>query len=206
MRNNSIVGDNLPNIKTEKKSGKESFQTDNEDLPFSVLNFWQWYASDLLDNTTRGFLAEFLVAQALGQTGTPRVEWDAYDVKTDSGIKVEVKSASYIQSWEQSGYSKISFNISSTQGWEADSNTYSDEKIRQADVYVFCLLHYKDQKTIDPLNLDQWAFYVISTKRLNEKVGNQKSIALSRLVDIGATKVEFDQLEEAIQGFSIFDQ
>jgi len=188
----------LPNTNPDKKSGKEAFQQDNKNLPFTLLNFWQWYVSDLLDNTTRGILAEFLVTKALGQTDNPRVEWDAYDVKTDNGVKVEVKSASFVQSWQQSDYSNISFNISPTKGWEADSNTYSEEKVRQADVYVFCLLHHKDQQTIDPLNLDQWTFYIISTEQLNKKVGEQKTISFSRLKNIGAEEVEFHQLKETI--------
>ena len=139
------------------------------------------------------------MAKALGQTDNPRVEWDAYDVKTNNGIKVEVKSASYIQSWQQTDYSNISFNISPTKGWEADTNTYYEEKIRQADVYVFCLLHHKDQQSIDPLNLDQWSFFIISTEQLNEEVGDQKTISFSRLSKIGATRVGFDQLDEKIK-------
>ena len=185
---------NLTRKDTHKKSGQEPFQYNDEELPFKLINFWQWYASDLLDNTTRGKLAEFLVAYALGQTDDPRAEWDAHDIKTDNGIKVEVKSASYIQSWEQKNYSKISFNIAPTKGWDADSNTYSGKKIRQADVYVFCLLHHKDQQKIDPLNINHWSFYVISTKILNKEVGDQKTITLSRLSEIGATKIDFDQL------------
>ena len=196
----------LPNTEPDKKSGQEHFKQDDKDLPFALLKFWQWYASDLLDNTTRGILAEYLVAKALGQTDSPRVEWDAYDVITDTGIKVEVKSASFIQSWQQSEYSNINFNISPTKGWEADSNTYSDEKVRQADVYVFCLLHHKDQKTIDPLNLDQWSFYIVSTEKLSKEVGNQKTIALSRLTGVGATKVNFDQLTEMIKEISKSDK
>lgn len=190
---------NLESINVNKKSGEEPFQQDDEDLSFTLLNFWQWYVSDLLDNTTRGILAEFLVTKALGQTDSPRVEWDAYDVKTNNGIKVEVKSASYIQSWQQTDYSNISFNISPTKGWEADTNTYYEEKIRQADVYVFCLLHHKDQQSIDPLNLDQWSFFIISTEQLNEEVGDQKTISFSRLSKIGATRVGFDQLDEKIK-------
>ena len=169
----------LPNTNPDKKSGEEPFQEDHEEFSFTLLNFWQWYASDLLDNTTRGILAEFLVTKALGQTDRPRVEWDAYDVITDSGIKVEVKSASFIQSWQQSDYSNINFNISPTKGWEADTNTYYEEKVRHADLYVFCLLHHKNQQTIDPLNLDHWSFYIISTEKLSEEVGDQKTISLS---------------------------
>lgn len=48
--------------------------------------------SDLRTNNTRGYLAEYLVAKAVGAT-TCRVEWDTYDVLTPEGPRVEVKSA-----------------------------------------------------------------------------------------------------------------
>jgi len=43
-------------------------------------------------------------AHALGVVATPRVEWDAVDLRTDSGIGVEVKSSAYLRSWE--GYAE----------------------------------------------------------------------------------------------------
>jgi len=64
--------------------------------------------SDLVSNATRGRLAEFIVAQALNvDTSGVRDEWAAYDLLTSSGIKVEVKSAAYLQSWAQRRHSNI---------------------------------------------------------------------------------------------------
>ena len=37
-------------------------------LDATVADFWRWAFSDLRDNTTRGILAEFLVAKAVGDT------------------------------------------------------------------------------------------------------------------------------------------
>ena len=48
-------------------------------LDATVTDFWRFALSDLRMNNARGYLAEFLVAQAVGATG-PRVEWDTYDV------------------------------------------------------------------------------------------------------------------------------
>ena len=45
-------------------------------------------------------LAEYIVAKALGIRDTKRVEWDPYDLEIDD-VKVEVKSAAYVQTWEQ---------------------------------------------------------------------------------------------------------
>jgi len=43
-------------------------------------------------------LAEYLVATVLGLNQGVRNEWDAYDLETEAGLKIEVKSAAYIQS------------------------------------------------------------------------------------------------------------
>ena len=72
--------------------------------------FWEWAYDDLLTNTTRGVLAEYIVAKALGIGDTKRVEWDQYDLEID-GVGVEVKSAAYVQTWEQSKISEIAFSI-----------------------------------------------------------------------------------------------
>ncbi|MFZ0368828.1 MAG: hypothetical protein WAM07_04400 [Halobacillus sp.] len=76
----------------------------------TVVEFWRWVYSDLLSNTTRGILAEFLVGYALGLTHEPRVEWDKADF-VYKGRLIEVKSSAYIQAWEQQKPSKIIFNI-----------------------------------------------------------------------------------------------
>ena len=148
--------DNLTRLTIDRKTGSEPFHVDGESLAISLLAFWQWSASDLISNTMRGRLAEYLVAYDLGVADGIRVEWDAYDLKTTSGIKVEVKSAAYLQSWTQRKPSAISFSIRPTLGWDATANAYGTEPQRQADVYVFALLHHHDKATLDPLNAAQW--------------------------------------------------
>ena len=101
--------------------------------------FWEWAYDDLLANTTRGVLAEYIVAKALGIRDTKRLEWDQYDLDID-GDKVEVKSAAYVQTWEQTRSSVIAFGIRPAKGWDARTNTAATSVQRCADVYVFCLL------------------------------------------------------------------
>lgn len=185
-------------IEVERKSGKEPFHRNGDPLPFDLLGFWQWSASDLLSNATRGILAEYLVAKDLGVTDGARVEWDVFDATTMEGVKVEVKAASYLQSWHQNTYSRISYSTRSTYAWGASTNRFSEEQKRQADVYVFCLLDHKDQRTVDPLNVNQWRFFVVSAERLNEEIGEQKSISLSRLEQIGAIEAQFGEISQAI--------
>lgn len=190
--------DTLTRLAIKRKTGAEPFHVDGKPLATNVLAFWQWYASDLISNTTRGRLAEYLVAYALGVADGLRVEWDAYDVTTTSGIKVEVKSAAYLQSWKQHKPSAISFGIRPTLGWDAATNEYGTELKRQADVYVFALLHHHDKSTLDPLNVAQWTFYVLPVAVLNERVATQKRISLATVQRLGATPTTFGELAHVI--------
>ena len=98
-----------PRLEVSPKTGDERFHDGGLDAGFGLLSFWRWSASDLVSNTTRGVLAEYIVAKALGIEEEARDGWAAYDFKTKSGIKVEVKSAAYVQSWAQRHLSAISF-------------------------------------------------------------------------------------------------
>ena len=166
------------------KSGSESFQESGDSAGFTVIDYWQWSGSDLLSNTQRGVVAEFLVAKALEVTMSPRLEWGWYDLKTRGGIKVEVKSASYYQSWPQERASAIQFDIAPRKSfWDPKTNESNEfsEPTRLSDVYVFCLLGCPEQPNPNPLDLDQWTFFVIDTGSLNREVPLQKTIRLSPL-------------------------
>ena len=165
----------------------------------TVRDFWRWSASDLLSNATRGILAEFIVARALGNTESVRREWDAYDVLTPEGIKVEVKSAAYIQSWHQDKPSQVVLRIAPTMAWDAKTNKLSTEKKRQADVYVFALLDCQDQRKVDPLDLDQWRFFVLSSRVLDRKLPEAKTIGLAGLMRLGPLEVGVDGLARAVR-------
>ena len=109
-----------------------------------------------------------------------------------------MKASGYIQSWPQERLSAINFSIRPTYGWDSETNTYASDCARQSDVYVFCLLNHKEQDTINPLDTAQWSFFVLPTKVLNEKVGGQKTIALSGVIKLGAKETDFAGLREAI--------
>lgn len=132
--------------------------------------------------------------KALGIQRPTRLEWDEVDLITEDNIKIEVKSAAYIQSWKQTRFSTISFDISPKNKLLPDNN-YTVEKFRSADVYIFCLLQHKDQATINPMNLDQWTFYVVPTKVLEERFPDQKTLSLSSLTRLGIEKVGFKALK-----------
>ena len=48
----------------ELLNGNEKFTLDGNDTGISVSEFWSWAYSDLLNNTLRGVLAEFLVQKS----------------------------------------------------------------------------------------------------------------------------------------------
>lgn len=128
----------LKRIITKRKTGEERLSIDGKELNHTMKEFWQWSQSDIVSNATRGVFAEFIVATALGIIGkSVRDEWNAYDLLSPEGIKIEVKSAAYIQSWTQREYSKISFSIKKAKYWDSETNRLGKTMKRHADVYVF---------------------------------------------------------------------
>jgi len=189
----------LPIIQAERKNGNEQFLSTGDALPFDVASFWCWAFSDFVSNTARGILAEYIVARAvgIGDTGV-RPEWASFDVTTPEEIKIEVKSAAYIQSWQQNDYSKISFSVAKKRGWDAQTGL-AVEPTRHADVYVMALLHHRDQGTLNPLNLDQWSFYVVVRQALDDRIRSQHSITMPSLTGMGIKPVPYSDLGAAVR-------
>ncbi|HJR78950.1 MAG TPA: hypothetical protein VJ821_02685, partial [Anaerolineales bacterium] len=160
----------FPQLKVARKTGDEQFYLAGSPLNLSLINFWQWSASDLVSNATRGILAEYIVANALGLADGVRAEWDAFDLLTKDGIKIEVKSAAYLQSWYHKKLSAITFSIRPTRSWTASASELATELKRQSDIYVFCVLNHKQKDSLDPLNLEQGEFYILRASVLDEKI------------------------------------
>ncbi|MGX9687605.1 hypothetical protein ACTQ9L_10720 [Deinococcus wulumuqiensis] len=172
-------------------------------LRLNSTDFWRWAYSDFLSNALRGVLAEYIVAQATGCTHRARTEWDAYDLLTDDGIRIEVKSAAYLQSWEQERPSEIRFGIGLKRGWDATTNSQTNVPGRAADLYVFCLFREQAREQADPLNLHQWTFWVCPTSVLNERFPRQKTIGLAALERLGLPRVGFAALAQQIEAASL---
>ena len=181
------------------KKGDEQFCADGKGLGYTLKDFWTWSVSDLVTNITRGRLAEFIVAKALGvSTEIVRYDWDSFDLTTPAGLKIEVKSAAYLQSWPQKKLSTIIFPIRKTRSWDEQTNIQSTESKRQADVYVFALLAHTDKPTVDPLNVKQWDFYVVPTTVLDKYDRSEVSITLKSLDALSSGKVDYFHLAEKI--------
>jgi len=137
-------------------TGEEAFRG----VDATVRDFWAYAMSDLLMNNVRGYLAEFLVAKAVGASGT-RVEWDAYDVLTPDGFRVEVKSAGYLQAWAQRRPSRISFGSMKGRTWTPEDGESATATLN-ADVYVFAIHTATRHEDYSALDVSQWEFYVVS--------------------------------------------
>ncbi len=189
----------FPRLSAKRLEGLEPFRCGGRPLEFNVLEFWQWLVSDLVSNATRGRLAEFLVAKALGVCVTaPRDEWAACDLLTPEGVKVEVKSSAYLQSWFQKRCSSIIFSVSKARAWDPETSQLAACAGREADVYVFALLAHKEKLTLDPFDLDQWEFYVLPTTTLNERARSQHSITLQSLLKLEAGPVRYADLRARV--------
>jgi hypothetical protein len=186
---------NLKAITVQSKNGEESFLFSDKKLNFKLIDFWSWSQSNLLSNSLRGVLAEFIVKTALDIKSDYRLEWDAYDLETRNGLKIEVKSSAYLQSWKQTTFSKISFDISPKKGWNSETNEYAKVVERQSDFYIFCILKHQDKRTVNPLNLNQWLFYLLPTQILNEQKPTQKTISLNSLLKLNPKECKFDDIK-----------
>jgi len=185
-------------LRPERKSGEEPIHADGVPVGASLLEFWRWSGSDLVGNAQRGILAEYLVALALRVAGGIRTEWDAYDLETDSGIKIEVKASGFIQSWKQEKLSKVVFDIAPKLGWDASTNLSATRAVRPADVYVFAVHFHTEQASIDPLDVSQWEFYVVGTPDLEQGRESQKTISLGALNTLCSKAVPFAELPDAV--------
>ena len=186
----------------ERLTGNEEFTLHDSGAGITVMDFWRWAYSNLIDNTQRGVMAEFLVYSSLNsnpQYAQMRENWLPFDATSPSGRRIEVKSAAYIQAWTPENiFAQIRFDIWKKLAWNNESANFASEAKRNCDLYVFCLFTAKT-KDVSLLNLDYWEFYVLPTSALNEKVPNQKGIALSSLLKLKPVKTDYTGLSEAIE-------
>lgn len=174
----------LPRLQVTQRNAIEPFTKNGTSLGFTLMDFWKWSVSDLASNTTRGIVAEFLVARAIGADTTGvRDEWGPVDLK-HNGISIQVKSAAYLQSWKQDKLSAITFSANPTRKWDPDTNKQEKEARWHADVWVFALLKHEDKHSLDPMDVEQWEFYVAPTSLLKSRTRSQHSITLKSLKEL----------------------
>ena len=181
----------------------EEFTLGGEKLGFNLVDFWRFRYSNIYD--IQGAIAEFIVAKALGLDTASNTEyWTLWDINY-RGMRIEVKETSYYHTWNKDGKvsSARSFGITKANSRYAESATgkLEDGKEnvfeRQNDIYVFCLNTGNTKEESNPLNLDNWEFYVIPTKIINLKCGNNKTISLNKVKKI-TSQVKYCDLKNVI--------
>jgi len=98
----------------------------------------------------------------------------------------------------RAGGQVVVFNVQPKRKWDPSNNVLDKEPKRHADIYIFALLTHADQDTIDPLNLDQWEFYVVATSLLDNRKRSQHSITLKSLKQL-IQPVSYTALYETIE-------
>lgn len=170
-----------------------------------IEGFYRWAMGDLVDNRNRGIFAEWLVGQALGaiSDGEVRHEWDAYDLSYGK-TKVEVKASGLSQTFSPGQVSNPRFDIEKKNwSWVAKTNEYieHDPPVRFADVFVFCLHEPKEATPENVRDPESWKFWVIPTRKINDELGDQKTVGLATLnrladpIEWSNIKAEVDRLK-----------
>ena len=150
-------GDNHYSVRKEYR-GWETFSDNGRPLlrPTNVEEYWAWAHGNLAMNVERGLVAEYLVRHALELRDGPRDHWtEEIDLKVEGGT-IQVKSAAFMQSWEQSMDSKPQF-------------TLKLDKLN-CDLFIFAV--WWPQGGVRPgtpvsiIDVGQWQFYLITGDNL----------------------------------------
>jgi hypothetical protein len=178
---------------TEPLNGSEAF----EGTDATVLDFWRWALSDLRMNTIRPMVAEFLVKLAVGDRSPFRIEWSDHDVTSADGIRIEVKSSGYCQSWAQKSLSKIQFGRFAGRSWDPETGSYGVEQVVRADVFVFAVQTCLDPQRYDALSVEQWEFYVLPGSVFLENP--QRAASLGLVQRLAGHPVSWGELHDAVK-------
>ena len=213
---------NYSGSKQRMLTGLEHLVNGSSVLPFHIADYWQWAYSDMLRNTQRGVFAEFIVKAALDLGGiftnnNIRSNFEPFDLvgpnitrryapshpleNSSFPCRIEVKSAAYIQSWEQHEGTKprITFSIAPARLPDETGDFKADAPLqRNSDLYVFAVYTAKEKER-NILDMNLWEFYVAKTSALDEKYDKQKTVSLSNLKkDLSLTSLSFEELCQAI--------
>jgi hypothetical protein len=93
--------------------------------------------------------------------------------------------------------SNLPLTFNHGRNWNADTGIVDTESQRSADVYFFCLLKHQEKETLNPLELKQWEFYVLSTAELNNYTRSKTSITLAFLQKL-TKSISYEDLHNTI--------
>ena len=154
------------------------FGSDDTPINAKVEAFWSWALGDLCDDDVKGWFAEWMVAKLLSIPSARRISWANSDLITPEGVRIEIKSTSYWQSWKlvdeygqprprpthklpqdrAIGFGGLQARDARTTSCQSDPVTY------KSDLYVFAFQHEKDESRWNALDLAQWEFYILAVE------------------------------------------
>lgn len=175
-------------------TGNETFLTGNKSIHLTIGDFWRWAYSDPFCCNNLSVLAEYIIASALGINGTrSAAPIKRYNFLTNTGLRVNVRTAAYVESRYADHPDCISFCISPLGIPDGNGKTK-----QTSDVYVFSI--YKAMnKNESPLNLDFWEFYVLPASVLDKMNPPQKTITLPSLMQLEPLWCDYYGIDGAIQ-------
>ncbi|WP_216209985.1 hypothetical protein [Amycolatopsis aidingensis] len=171
--------------------------------PADLTEFARWAFGAVTVNTHRGWYAEWLVRNALGDSAERRGEWAPVDLITPD-VKVEVKCTGSMQDWlpglDTHGRPKPpsppDFSGLVARRWTGYGNVYTEPMVL-ADAYVFAVHTCTDRVSYDVGDSRQWSFYVASGATVQR--WRQKSIRLTVLKQRGVPEFSLAELPWAVR-------
>ena len=144
-----------------------------------------------MNNVHRSEYVECMIAVALGKrwqlTWQQGWDWAAWDLESESGVRLEVKQAAARQSWHRGSQApkrSPRFDIAPRKGyWTREDSLWVDRPGRAAEIYLFAWHREIQVDLCDQSNAEQWLFYVVPERRLPV---DQKSIGLKALEQLVA--------------------
>lgn len=177
------------------------FMLDGQSLGVTVADYWAWAHSGLLGNKERGVLAEFIVARALGITTPAHDPWGSFDLLSPAGTAIEVKSAAYLQAWNQRELSRPIWQSLRSRRSEATAEGgwwLAEARTVKGEILVLCLFSATDHAAGDPLDLDQWAFWLVPAAEVTTDTMSLSAVAARyRRLSFAKLRQAFTELEQS---------
>lgn len=176
--------------------GNEKFILNNNKLDFGILDFWIYKYSNIYN--MQEVIAEFIVEKALNIEKSYNTDyWTLFDILYRN-CRIEIKETSYYHPWNENGKVSNQRSFGITKANSNYENNGSENKFeRQNDIYVFCLNTGTTKESSNPMNLNNWEFYIVPTSVINEKCSNNKTISLNKVRQL-TKAVSYDNLQESI--------
>lgn len=177
-------------------TGNEKFIFDDKELEFGILDFWKYKYSNVWN--IQEYIAEFLIEKALGLEKSQNTDsWTLYDINYRNK-RIEIKETSFYHPWNENGNISNQRVFGITMANSSYENSLEENKFeRQNDLYVFCLNIGTTKEESNPMNINNWEFYVAPTKIINDTCGNNKTISLGKVKNI-AKQVDYFDIKKYI--------